>query len=56
MCHACSHRRKAGLGVAPFENYGSPRFPRQGACYSCNTLPKRINGVGNTGAFSLCFG
>jgi hypothetical protein len=42
------------LGVRRFENYVPPRFPRQGACYSCNTLPKRINGVGNTSAFSLC--
>src|SRR5215831_138972 len=31
-------------------------FPRPLACYSCNTLPKRLSGTGDTSAFSLCRG
>jgi hypothetical protein len=36
------------------QNWDPPGFPPPGACYSCNTLSKRIGAAGVTSAFSLC--
>jgi hypothetical protein len=38
------------------QNCEPARFARTCACYSCNTLPKRIVRAGETSAFSLCRG
>jgi hypothetical protein len=38
------------------QNWDPPGFPAPGACYSCNTLSKRIGAAGDTSAFSLCRG
>src|SRR5262249_24329877 len=47
-------RRRAGFRYRRLQNCDPDGFCGSSACYSCNTLPKRINGAGVTSAFWLC--
>src|SRR5262249_5465312 len=47
-------RRRAGFRYRRLQNCDLDGFCGSSACYSCNTLPKRINGAGVTSAFWLC--